>query len=318
MADATPSRPGQVLGVGDPRALMLKVFGGEVLTAFDRKTIYKPLHYTRSIPNGKSAQFPVTGKARAVYHTPGTEILGIPVNHTEKVIHVEDLLVAPIFVANVDEMLNHYDIRSIYAGEQGEVLANTFDKDIARTFVLAARSAANIAGETGAGGFDVDATYDTDGAVLYAGIFDAGVAMDEKDIPDDGRFATVKPVQYALIVRSEKPIDRDLNPEGNGSIASGRVNRINNIPLMKTNNLAQEDDRSNTAIPAIRRADYSPTMAIVGHRSAVGTVNVQDVTTETEYDMRRQGTLMLSKYLKGTGVLRPEGAFELRVADPSV
>lgn len=296
---------------------MLKVYGGEVLTSFDRKTVFKPLHFTRSISNGKSAQFPVTGKARASYHVPGTEITGIPIDHTERVIHVEDLLVAPIFVANVDEMLNHYDIRSIYAGEQGEILANTYDKDVGRTIILAARSPANIPGVTGAGGFDEDAVYDTDGAVLYAGIFDAGVALDEKDIPDDGRFAVVKPVQYALVVRSEKPIDRDLNPEGNGSIASGRVNRINSIPLIKSNNLPQEDDRSNTAIPSLRRADFSKTMAIVGHRSAAGSVNVQDVTVETEYDMRRQGTLMLSKYLKGTGVLRPESAFELRTEAPS-
>lgn len=316
MADATPSRLGQIGASGDVLALFLKVFSGETLTAFDRESAFRDRHMTRTIPSGKSAQFPVTGRASASYHTPGEEILGSAIQHGERIIAIEDLLIAPIFVSNFDEMMNHYDVRSIYSNEIGEKLARVYDQDVARTFILAARAGANLA-ELPAGTTVNNANFDTDGTVLYGGIFDAGVTLDANDIPQQGRNAFVRPVQYALVVRSEKPIDRDLNPQDNGSLAEGFVRRINAIPLVKTNNLPSTNQSLDTAIPAKRRADYSPTQAVVAHENAVGTVQLQDLTMEQEYDMRRQGHLMLGKYLVGHDYLRPEAAVELRTADPA-
>jgi len=65
----TVSRLGQVNGAGDDRALFLKLYAGEVLTAFEEKNIFMGLHRTRTIASGKSAQFPLTGVASAKYHT---------------------------------------------------------------------------------------------------------------------------------------------------------------------------------------------------------------------------------------------------------
>jgi hypothetical protein len=65
MANATPSRLGQIDAAGDPQALFLKVFAGEVLTAFNRDSAFRPRHMVRTIASGKSAQFPVTGLASA-------------------------------------------------------------------------------------------------------------------------------------------------------------------------------------------------------------------------------------------------------------
>ena len=41
-----------------------------------------------------------------------------------------------------------------------------------------------------------------------------------------------------------------------------------------------------------------------------------DLAVESEYDIRRQGTLMVAKYAMGHGVLRPESAVELRKLNP--
>ena len=78
MANATVSRLGLVNNTGtDFDALFLKVFSGEVLTAFARNNIFnEQLHSVRTITSGKSAQFPVTGAATAAYHTPGTPLVG--------------------------------------------------------------------------------------------------------------------------------------------------------------------------------------------------------------------------------------------------
>lgn len=314
MANATPSRLGQENAAGDVTALFLKVMSGEILAAFDRESAFRMRHMVRVIANGKSAQFPVTGLAQASYHTPGAEITGQTIRHGERVIVIDDMLISPIFVSNIDEMMNYYDVRSIYSNEIGEALAKAYDQNVARVFVEAARSPAVVTGLPG-GGSDTDADYDTDGTKLWTGIFNAGVELDTKDIPMADRYAWLKPVQYALVVQSEKVIDRDLN-EMNGSLAEGLVKRINSIPIIKTNNMPTTDDRANTAIPAARRADYSPTQVIIAHRNAAGTVQLQDVTMEQDYDMRRQGHLMVGKYLVGHGPLRPEAAFELRTAAP--
>ena len=68
-----PSRVGQINSAGDVDALFLKKFSGEILQTFEESNVFKPLHTIRTIENGKSAQFPVTGIATANYHTPKRE-----------------------------------------------------------------------------------------------------------------------------------------------------------------------------------------------------------------------------------------------------
>lgn len=314
MANATPSRLGQINAAGDVQALFLKVFSGEVLTAFDRVSAFRPRHTVRVIGSGKSAQFPATGLAQAAYHTPGTEILGQTIRAGERIITIDDLLVAPAFISNIDEAMNHYDVRSIYSNEIGQALARTYDQNVARVGILNARGS-SILDDISGGATPVDAGFLTDGTKLWQGIFNAGITLDTKDIPQDGRSAFLRPVQYALVVMSEKPINRDINIEHtNGSIQKGNVNEINSVELVKTNNLVSSNDTANTDLPAGRRADYSNVAGLVQHRSAVGTVQLQDVTSESAYDIRRQGTLMVGKYLVGHGSLRPEAGVVLQTS----
>src|SRR5690606_18432503 len=108
-----------------------------------------PYVSTRDIEHGKSATFPVIGKASAGYHVPGNEIVGKAVAHNEVIITIDDLLVSDTFIANIDEAMNHYDVRSVYSTQQGRVLASTMDRHLLQLGVLAARSSARITGETG-------------------------------------------------------------------------------------------------------------------------------------------------------------------------
>lgn len=317
MSDALVSRLGQANATGDATALFLKVFGGEVLTAFDRQSAFRDRHMVRTIASGKSAQFPVTGLAQAKYHTPGEEILGGTIRAGERVIVIDDMIIAPAFIANIDEAMNHYDVRSIYSNEIGEALAKLYDQNVGRAFIKAARGTAVIDDLSG-GANSENASYNSDGTVLWQGIFNAGVTLDQKDIPGSERYAFIKPYQYALVVMSEKPINRDINDgQMNGSIARGNVELVNSIALVKTNNLPSADDSANTDIASALRGDYSVTRGVVAHRNAAGTVQLQGVALESGYDLRRQGTLMVGKYLTGHGALRPEAAVELRTGAPS-
>ena len=113
MANAAPASIGRVNAAGTEDALFLKVFSGEVLTAFERSSVTQGAEMVRSIASGKSASFPVMGRIAAAYHTPGTEINGTDVNHNEKVITINDLLVSSAFLSNIEEAKNHWDVRML-------------------------------------------------------------------------------------------------------------------------------------------------------------------------------------------------------------
>jgi hypothetical protein len=311
----TVSRSGQVNAAGDDKALFLKVFGGEVLTAFRQKTAFAERHKVRQISSGKSAQFPATGRTGVKNHTVGTQLTGSAINHAERVITIDDKLVSDVFIADIDEAMNHYDVRAEYSFQMGEALAQFYDKNVARVGILAARSAGVVTGLPG-GTIIEAATAGTDSDVLGASLFSAQQSFDEKDVPEAERWAFVKPAQYYSLAQNTTYINKDY--AGAGSIATGVIQMVGGLPIVKTNNLPTADDSANTDINSKYRGDFGTTVALVMQKAAVGTVKLMDLAVESEYLIDYQGTLMVAKYLCGHGILEAPCAAEIRTADPAV
>lgn len=309
MANANPSRIGQINTAGDVDALFLKVYAGEVLTAFAEQNRFADRTMVRTITSGKSAQFPATWKATASYHTPGTEITGDLIAGNERVIVIDDLLVSAQFIASIDEAKTHYDVRSEYSKQSGAALARAMDRNLAQVGLLAARASATVTG--GNGGTQItSATALTVASALETAAFAAAQAMDEKDVPDEDRYLYLKPAQYYLLINSgSKAINRDY--AGDGSFADGTIFRIAGMKIVKTNNLPQSNVVTG---PAAYQGNFTTVAALAMHRSAVGTVKLIDLAVEMAYDIRRQGTLVVSKYAVGHGILRPESAVEIKTA----
>ena len=176
MSAATPLRIGENNGGGTTDELFLKVYGGEVLTAFETLNVMKSLQMIRTIPAGKSAQFPATWKVDASYHTVGAEIVGQTSNVSERVITIDDLLIADVFIPVIDEAKNHYEYRSEYSAQTGRALARKFDTNSQQVGVLAARASATVTGGNG-GSSLTNAGYATTGSTIAAGIFAAAQAL---------------------------------------------------------------------------------------------------------------------------------------------
>lgn len=310
MSNATVLVVGQQNGAGATDALFLKVFGGEVLTAFEEANKVMDKHTVRTINAGKSASFPATWKVNAGYHTPGTEILGQSSNVSERVITIDDLLLASVFIANIDEAKNHFDFRSIYSKEAGRALAYQWDKNVLQTGVLAARASATVTGANGGTALTSATTlYRTSATDLAAGIYAGVQAMDEKDIPEEEeKFAFIRPAQYYLLAQSTALVNRDWAAD-NGNYADGRVLRIGGAQLVKTNHLPITNIATG---PTAYQGDFSKTACLLMTKQAVGTVKLLDLAQEMAYDIRRQGTLIVSKYAVGHGILRPECSVELK------
>jgi hypothetical protein len=329
--DQTVSRLGQQNATGDARALFLKLYAGEVLTAFEERNVFMPLHRTRSIQNGKSAQFPLTGAASAKYHTPGQLIQADAVKHGERVVTVDDLLISSQFISNIDEAMNHYDVRSIYSREAGYALANTADKNIARVVAKAAAITNSTLAAAQFGTAFVDEIYTNninigtvtadalDGAKIVAAIYDALEEFDKKDVTGD-KVCVLPPAQYyALLNTSDVTAATWLNKDvgGSGSVSTGVVPQVGGVRIMMSNHIPQTDESTTglTPDPASRsgayKANYAKVRGLIFTQDAAATVKLLDLGVESEYQIDRQGTLMVAKYAMGHNILRPACAISL-------
>ena len=347
-----PSRLGQIGANGgtfaSDNALFLKVFSNEVLTTFEETNVMKELHTVRTISSGKSAQFPTMGKATAKYHTPGDDIFekgittgpdgseyGSNIVHKERIINIDDVLVAATSIANIDELKNHYDVRSAYSTELGRALSKRFDLATMRTLVAASQVTAansNPSAESGIVinlGSTAGAPANVDTAANLIQTFRLiAQKLDEQDIPSEDRFVILTPELYYLLAGSENgAINRDFG--GAGSIASGKVMELVGIKIYSSNHLADisiasvagddtnannnpfDDADSGTAGKGYLDAGLDTLKFVAGHKSAIGTVKLMDLAVESEYSMAKQSTLMLAKYAMGHGILRPEGALSV-------
>ena len=338
--DFSPTRSGLIQGGSDNDALFLKVFSGEILTSFSETNVMKDLHMMRTISSGKSAQFPVSGIATAKYHTVGENIVESAsgymsnIGMNEKIITIDDVLVSSTFIANIDELKQHYDVRSIYAAELGKALAKRFDIATMKTLYAASQDSANLS-NTPAGTSITGATTNTAAGIIDA-LYAVAETLDKNDAPDEGRFAILAPATYYKLLTSDNvAINKDTGTGGN--VNAGTVASVAGITLVKSNHLvdiaalgdvkttATGDGSTNNDVFGSNGVGYNGDFSalttgsaetleygiLAGTKEAIGTVKLLDLATESEYQIERQGTLFVAKYAMGHGVLRPECAIEL-------
>lgn len=354
MAVTKASFIGQINGTGgfnatwaDQTALFLKVFAGEVLQTFETEAVMKPLHMVRTIQSGKSAQFPVTGIATASYHTPGQDILtegtySSAIKMAEKVINIDDLLLATTFIDKLDEARNHYDVRSIYSSELGRALAKQFDKNLIGLAALSAASynastgvatarAANISSVTGTGtvlstagtnnSADRGNVTSTDIPAFVTDLYNMAASFDAKNVPSSERYCLVSPTTYYRLINSAEGrilVNTDYGNGSNGStakpvlieVAGFRIVKSNNaVGLLGTDASSNSNGNNGSANGGVGyAANFTRVMGLCFQKGAFGTVKLMDLSMESDYDIRLQGNLMVAKYAMGHGVLRPECA----------
>lgn len=301
--------------------LLLTMFSGEVLNVFRDKNLMMQKSRVMSVGAGKDFQFPKIGQADTAYHVRGESLLDHTKNylsdieHTDTTIAVDKVLLSSIFVDNWDELVKHYETRSEYSYQLGAALARKMDKQL---FALAANHALASVGSDFTGAINADKTDSqlinktgvngTDTAGMQA-LEDAMVAaasgFAERDVPMDDVTFFIRPDQYYALQKYGALLDTDYGNAGNGSRASGAIFKGYGFNIEWTNHLPQ-----GAVTPGSdENSDYTTgrgVTALAMERGAIGTVMRQNVQTETDYQVERQGTLLVSKIVCGHGVLRPE------------
>ncbi len=299
-------------------ALFKKNYMGEVLTSYTSEYKLDGRITTRDIDSGKSAAFPNIGTIGSEYHVPGTEIGGLAVESNETILTLDPMLISHAFIASIDEAMIHYDVRSEYSSQQGRELAMKRQLNELRCAIQAARvTTPKVQGQPG-GAVIKNTTMGTDATVLAGAIRSARQIFDEKNFTDnsDEYSVALAPAQYYLLTSNKDLINRDFNPNVRGSLNDATLESVARLPLVKINVMPTETVAGGQAAGVLAKyqGDYSNTVGVIFHRSAVGTLKLMDLQLEDIYIGQKQGTLMLSKFALGHGVLRPAGAIELSKA----
>lgn len=336
----TLSRLGAINGAAttyeQQNALFLRVFSGETLTAFKRACVFKDLTMSKTIQSGRSAQFPIFGRALSRYHVPGQMVVGQGnLGQNEVIINIDDLVIADASIYDLDEAKAHFDSRQIYSVELGEALARRYDRRVARVAVMAARQTvsdltANLPvgltpdqqPRTGAR-IDLASASPTSNALVSA-VFACAQVLDEKDVPKNDRFLVCRPAEYYSLIQSDRAVNQDWNQGGApGSYREAQLTRLAGFTVLQSNHIAQGNVTAEpgeqgfvwngTTIP-LSSVDMTRTRMIAFQRSALGAVNLRGLSmqmTGNDYNAMYQATLMVGKYASGFGYIRPEATVEV-------
>lgn len=339
----TPSRLGQIKGnAADNYALFLKLGMSEVLTAFDRKTVFTGRVKERSIRGGHSARFKVTGRRIAGYHTPGTPITNVPTDannpnpsnapsdRNEEIINLDGLLVAPDTVYDLDDLMEDVQYRQDMMHQLGEALAREKDARIARVLYAAAKRSteplnkASNAGRTGtartlSAGYAA-ASKQAKGDELASVIGDIKVAMQKKDVPTDDLVVVVPPDEYDFLNEGSKVINADFNQgAANGTFGGGTIGRVKGLPVMWSNHVTQAA-YTNTSFDrnSAYQQNLSKCRALIFHKDAIGVLTLrrpqlQMTAPGGDYNVVYQSQLFVARMAIGMGILRAECAAVIEV-----
>jgi len=301
---------------GDQLALFLKVFSGEVLTAFTRASKVMNNHMIKTIDSGKSTSFPVMGRGKAHYLPAGSNLddLREAIPHNEVVINIDGLLTSDVLITDIFEAMNHYDVRGEYAKQLGEALAIAADG--ATVAEIAKLNTENITGlgkgivveKTITGGAGIN--YETGKAVID-GLLEMKAKWTTQYVPEEERFAYITPEVESAIITSKDAINRDYGAVA--SIVDGNIDKLCGFKIIAVPHLkaggADKTGMLGTAPEGHEfPTDYAGALAVCAHRTAVATVKLKDLQLEHARRPELQADMIIAKNAVGHGGLRPEAS----------
>lgn len=315
MSDINIATPGML--ENDSLGLYLKVFAGETITAFERASVTMGRHIVRTIEHGKSAQFPVFGRAEAAYLKRGGSLDDIrkKIPGAEKNIVIDGLLTTSQLIADIDEAMTHFDVRSEYSKQMGEALALAADGAVlAEAAKLVADGKENITGLgkgealtiTGTAGITQDF-----GKAVVESLLNVKAKMSLLHVPATERYCYMTPIGVNALVASLVAINRDYGAVA--TITEGNVLRVAGFDIIETPHLTQGGADATGILQGkghVFPTQYKDKCTFIAmHRTAVGTVKLKDLALEKARRAEFQADMLVASYAMGHGGLRPEAVF---------
>lgn len=307
MYTQSASRLGQANFTGDDRALFLTEFGQLVLEAWAETQDFKDFVFTKKLVGAKADDFPVIGRKRdATDHTPGDLIVGGNIEHDKVTVTVDNMLIDSVFIAEIDELLNHYPVREAYARQLGESLGSVKSRRVAQTLVLASRaSALDAAGHVTPIRIG-SATMKTSAAKIETAIFRAQEFIKTNDI-SGGKIATWWPWTQQLLLARYSGVEGGPVTTGSGNRASGTIEMIGGLQVKGTNFVPSTNITTGLSK---YQGDFTTTAGLAANDKAAAMLVSRGLRVWSKEVGERLGWLMIASELYGLGILRPECGIE--------
>lgn len=306
------SRFGQYQGGADDRALFLTEFGGMVISAYDEAMDYMDLRIIKNITQGKSDTFPVIGRKRdAAEHEAGELILGGSIQSGEVEITLDKMVYDSVFIAEIDELISHFEVRGPYAHQLGQSLGSLQSKRVARMHILASRWVADgndLQPGQPTPSYAYDANMKTSATAIENAAFSGQQFLMENEISGYRPLLKLPVAQYLLVARNFGVEDFKAEA-GGGDRRAARVNgQMAGFDLGWTNHMPLTNiTTGNTKY----QGDFSTTVGHISSKVAVGSLERRGMRVVMKDQEERLGTIIIASQFNGHGVLRPEASFEL-------
>ena len=318
---------GKGVSTEDKFGMFMTYATNEVIAAFTRTTVTMDKHMVRNIAYGKSATFPVMGRASARYLPTGTTLTDgrKEIKQTERVINIDGTLASDVLIYDIEEAMNNFDVRGEYTRQLGESLALSADgavlAELAKAVNISSGSNENIAGlgsptlykiRTEGGQADTPVKL---GKELLAALTQARAALTKNYVPSNDRFFFTTPENYSAILAALSPNEANyaalIDPE------TGNIRNVMGFTVIETPHLTLGDGVASghkhqfptgsvQGASATQGVNNLNVLGLFMHRSAIGTVKLKDLTMEHGRDIDKQADIIVAKYAYGHGYLRPE------------
>jgi N4-gp56 family major capsid protein len=223
-----------------------------------------------------------------------------------------------VVVDDVDEVQADVRLMDMFTNDAAEQMKIAIDSDVLNN-VAASAAAANKGATAGAisGNINLGAVGApravTSGNVLDA-ILDAGQALDEQNVPEDGRWLVVSPWFSSLIKRSELR-QAYLTGDDTTPLRNGKIGMIDRFTLYVSNNVTKVTDLGSdgAAGGASGAADRDAWNFLAGTRDAISFAS-QITNVETLRAQSTFGNIVRGLNVYGFKVVKPEALVNLYVA----
>jgi len=336
---------------GNERLLALKMYSGNVIEAFKKKTVFfdqeAPVIDVARIDAGKSHQWPIFGNdIEPEYHTPGDFLGGKTTVMDESVVTVDEYLVGHQDVPFDDQHVSHFPVLSKFARKIGRGLAIDVDSKICRVGLNAARAAASTVDSlpVHSGGNRVTRTASTSGTFTFTDVYPASTTgsgyfrddirqlaqnMDEDNVPEENRYLFIPPVMRRVLSYETGIFDRDYNPEAvAGTMNMRAIGVVEGFQIIVSNNMPSTNINTglskyqgNFSTEQSGSEDYGlpAALALCGaddaNGAAIGMTILDDMRHVVMPDERRNTTFLKSQMLIGLGIVAPWCAGEIAIVD---
>lgn len=310
---------GQNNGSGTDRELFQQKAATDVLKYFKDTNVAKELVTNDRIESGKSKSFPVVGNATAASRDESTltELDLQTLKSTERVIAIEDLVVAHSWISDLDEAMAHYNAKSAHIESIGRALAKKVDEDIIAKVIEAGRIVdASAATAAGLKAFDDDIFTSValtenagiptmTGAQVQAKMAEAMTEFRDKDAVGQPVYMLRPQAYFALLNNSAQT---GLTWVDDPYAQSGKVPMVLGSKVVYSPHFP--------AVDAVT-ASAENIVGVLFAKESVGCLELLSVSIRTDYIPQRLADLMTGKMALGYGILNHGSSIAFGYVNPA-